>query len=224
MKGTIKICKNSFVSDLDTSKGLVTVAANAFYNEDSDGDISMPGAFTKTLNENFDRLKWFLNHDNTILLGVPIEGKQTDKHLVITGQMNMKKQVSIDTLEDYRLYAEHGKTLEHSVMVQAIKRDPTDKSRVLEWKLWEYSTITSWGANEQTPLLSMKSEKNIAEAIDFMEVCLRKGNYTDQRGKEMEKIIKQLRSLATEEPEEATQKDAEPTPNKVQFSKFLLNH
>ena len=33
------------------------------------------------------------------------------------GELNMKKEVSRDTYEDYKLYAEHGRTLEHSVGV-----------------------------------------------------------------------------------------------------------
>ena len=222
----IKVCKNSIVKDLDTTKGIVRVAANAFNNEDADGDISAPGSFTKTLAENFDRLKWFLNHQTDILLGVPTEAAQTEKHLEITGQLNMKKQVSLDTLEDYRLYAEYGKTLEHSIGVNAVKRSTSDKRIVTEWKLWEYSTLTSWGANERTPLLGVKSLTDIPSAIDFMETCLRKGNYTDARGKEMEKLITQLKSLAAGEPDETTPETDKPISNKVDFKGLseLFNH
>jgi len=40
-----------------TGEGLVTFYANAFNNLDSDGDISMPGSFKKTLKENGKRLR-----------------------------------------------------------------------------------------------------------------------------------------------------------------------
>lgn len=220
MTQLIKVCKNSIVKDLDTAKGIITVGANAFENVDADGDISAQGSFTKTLNENFARLKWFLNHDNTILLGCPIQAKQTDQYLEITGQMNMQKQICRDTMEDYKLYAEHGRTLEHSIGVNAVKRDSTDKRRVLEWKLWEYSTLTSWGANEMTPLLGIKSLKDIPGAIDFMEVCLRKGNYSDERGKQMETLLKQIRSLASTEPDSTTQED-KPDTGKVDFKQLF---
>ena len=63
----------SKAANLDT-KGRVLIAVNAFGNTDSDGDISAPGSFKKTLKENFNRVRWFLNHDTTILLGVPIKG------------------------------------------------------------------------------------------------------------------------------------------------------
>ena len=58
-------------NDVD-EQGRVVIAVNAIGNEDADGDISMPGSFNKTLKEDFNRLKWFLNHDPTILLGIMI--------------------------------------------------------------------------------------------------------------------------------------------------------
>jgi HK97 family phage prohead protease len=143
--------------DID-EKGRVVIAVNAFGNLDSDNEISAKGAFTKTLKENFNRVKWFLNHNRSQLLGVPIEAVETDEYLQVTGQLNMNKQLSRDIYEDYRLYAEHGKTLEHSIGVDVIKRDSKDTRIVLEYKLWEFSTLTNWGANANTPLLSIKSE------------------------------------------------------------------
>lgn len=217
----IKVCKSSVV-DYD-EKGIVTVAANAFSNEDADGDISMPGSYTKTLSENFNRMRWLLNHDRTKLLGVPIEGNQSNEYLKMRGQMNLKKEIARDTYEDYKLYAEYGRSLEHSVMVQAIKRDKGDERKVLEWKMWEYSTLTTWGANEQTPMIDIKASNDLGEAIAFMELCLRKGNYTDDRGKEMEKHIKIMRSLIDSEPDNSTQlvkPDAE-TINYIKNLKFV---
>ena len=144
------------VEDLD-EKGRVVIGVNAFGNEDSDGDISMCGSFTKTLQENFARVKWFLNHNQNILLGVPISGVEDENHLKMTAAFNMNKQISRETYEDYKLYAEYGKTLEHSIGVDAVKRDKSDNRKVLEWKLWEFSTLTNWGSNANTPLIDIKS-------------------------------------------------------------------
>ena len=144
--------------DLDR-KGQVLIAVNAFGNTDSDGDISLAGSFKKTLKENFDRVRWFLNHDVTILLGVPIKGYEEGKYLKMQAQFNLEKQIARDTYEDYKLYAEHGKSLEHSVGLQAIKYAIDNETRVRsvsEWKLWEFSTLTHWGANSDTPLLGIK--------------------------------------------------------------------
>ena len=197
----------STVKDVD-QKGRVLVAANAIGNEDSDKDISKNGSFDKTLNEHFKRVKWYLNHDTTILLGVPVEGKQNGKYLEMLSQFNMKKQVSIDTYEDYKLYAEYGRTHEHSIGVNAVKWEmKNDIREVSEWKLWEYSTLTSWGANEDTPLLGIKSADKIKDGLDWLDVMLRKGNYTDEKFKQIENQFNILKSLMNDEPVVTTQKD-----------------
>ncbi len=194
------------IKDVD-EKGRVLVAANAIGNRDSDKDISHPGSFQKTLSENFARLKWFLNHNSDYLIGVPIEGKEKNPYLEMLGQINMKKQLGQDVYEDYKLYAQYGKSLEHSIGVEAVKKEQKDDTRhIYEWKLWEYSTLYGWGANENTPALSIKSEKSIADEIDWLEIKFRKGNFSDEKFLDIEKQLKLLRSL-TIEPVQTTQSD-----------------
>jgi len=196
-KGLIK----SNVVDLDEASGIITVAANAFGNIDSDRDISMPGSFSRTIKENFARLKWFLNHNREQLLGVPLEAKETDAYLQVRGQLNMKKQIGRDTYEDYRLYAENGLSLEHSIGVDAIKfiEDRENNVRkVTEWKWWEYSTLTSWGANDRTPMIEMKS-LDLLPDLAFLELKMKKGNYTDETFIEIEKSIYRIKSLLMQE-------------------------
>lgn len=185
-----------------TEKGIVVVAANAFGNVDSQGDISVPGSFSKTIRENFDRVKWFLNHDTTQLLGVPISATESPNYLEITGQLNLKKDIGRNAYEDYKLYAEYGKSLEHSIGVDAIKYDIKDNIRkVTEWKLWEFSTLTNWGANPNTPMLAIKSD--VIEHIKWLELSMKKGNYTDDKFREIEKALNTLKSLT--EPANTTQ-------------------
>lgn len=137
------LCKTK-ANDVD-EKGVVTVAVNGIGVKDSQDDISMPGSFNKTLKENFNRMRWFLNHRTDQLLGVPLSGEEKENNLVMVGQINLKKQMGRDTLEDYKLYAENGRTLEHSIGVKAIKRDEADRRKVKEWFMGEYSTLTAWG-------------------------------------------------------------------------------
>lgn len=174
-------------NDLDEVKGIVKVAVNGIGIVDSQNDISMPGSFTKTLSENIARMKWFLNHDVTQLLGVPLEGEEKDGNLIMTGQINLAKQIGRDTLEDYKLFAAAGRTLEHSIGVQAIKRDEKDKRKVLEWKMWEYSTLTNWGSNPQTFLVGIKNDSpgDVRANIEFIRQAL-KMRYSDARLKEYE--------------------------------------
>lgn len=195
---------DSQIKDVD-EKGRVLVAANAIGNVDSDKDRSMDGSFTKTLKENFNRVKWFLNHDTTLLLGVPIEGKQSSAYLELLGQLNMKKQLSKDVYEDYKLYAEYGRSLEHSIGVEAKREKQVgDIREVYEWKFWEYSTLTSWGANERTPLLGIKSARDMADEIDWLELKLKKGNFSDEKFKEIELHLNSIRSLSIA-PDNSTQ-------------------
>ncbi len=202
----MKIYKDfaSQIKDVD-EKGRVLVAANAIGNVDAQKDISESGSFDKTLSENFNRLRWYQNHDTTKLLGVPLEGKQNGRYLEMLGQLNMKKQLSIDQYNDYKLFAEHGRTLEHSIGVEALKFDDSgDVRRVTEWKMWEYSTLTGWGANSDTPMLAIKSAKDHNDLLQLLDLMIRKGNYSDERCKQIEQSITKLKTLLSEEPEGST--------------------
>lgn len=153
---------------------VVTVAVNAFGNMDSQGDISVQGSFNKTLKENFGRIKHFLNHDTSKLIGCPLEGREENGYLVMVSEM-ANTQDANDVLELYRLYDKNKRTLEHSIGVEAMQRDPQDAHKVLQWKLWEYSTLTSWGANQNTPLLGIKREDLLhfpKKSLDFVKQAL----------------------------------------------------
>lgn len=174
------LCKTK-ANDVD-EKGVVTVAVNGIGIEDSQEDISMPGSFNKTLKENMNRMRWFLNHRTDQLLGVPLCGEEKELNLLMTGQINLKKQIGRDTLEDYKLYAENGRTLEHSIGVKAIKRDKTDRKKVREWFMGEYSTLTAWGSNPQTFLVNIKSatSEQVKDAIEFIRKSFQ-FRYSDER-------------------------------------------
>lgn len=172
-------------------KGIVTVAVNGIGIEDSQKDISMPGSFTETITNDIDRMRWFLNHDTTLLLGVPLYGEEKSDNLIITGQLNLNKQIGRDILTDYRLYAEAGRTLEHSIGVKALRRDKEDKRKVLQWKMYEYSTLTSWGANPNTYLVGIKSAtaEQVRDAVDFLRMALKQKGYSDERFMSIEKEL-----------------------------------
>ncbi|WP_443901260.1 phage prohead protein [Odoribacter laneus] len=176
-----------------TDKGRVIVAINHIGNEDSDHDISMPGSFDETLQSDIGRLKWFLNHDTNILLGVPVKGWEEDGYVKMESQFNLDKQVARDVYSDYKLYKEFGRSLEHSVGVQPLRRDDQDNRKVLQWKMWEYSTLTSWGANSMTPLLDIKSAKS---EIEMLKGAL-KLNYSDERYKNIESMISAIYKAMT---------------------------
>lgn len=182
------------VKDLDTTKGIVTVYINAFNVEDSDGDMSLPGSFKRTFKNNGDTIQHWLNHDRNQLIGVPIKLYEDEIGAIAVSQLNLNKQLSRDVFEDYKLFAEHNKTLQHSVRVAPIKFEE-DRSnnryvrRVNEWKMiMEFSTVYGWGSNQQTPLIDIKS-------MDDLELMMREGNYSDEKAKEIEALYNKLKML-----------------------------
>lgn len=167
--------------DVDVEKGIVTVAVNGIGVEDSQHDISMPGSFTKTLKENMKRMKWLYNHDVHCDIGVPISGEEKNNNLFMTGQL-YDTQLSREILNKYKVNAELGKTLEHSIGVQAIKRDEVDKRKVLEWKMFEYSTLSFLGANPNTYLVNLKeaTPAQVKDAIEYIGALLKENGFRDE--------------------------------------------
>jgi len=182
------------VKDLDDKKGIVVVYINAFNVEDTDGDISLPGSFKRTFKNNGNRIQHWLNHDRNKLLGVPIKLGEDDFGAYAHSQLNLQKQLSRDVFEDYKLFAEHGKTLEHSVRVRPIKfeEDRTGDHftrKVSEWMLvMEYSTVYGWGANSETPLIDIK-------AFSDLELMMRQGNYSNEKAQLIEVTYNKLKRL-----------------------------
>ena len=166
--------------DVDEEKGIVTVAVNGIGVLDSQGDISMPGSFTKTLQENIGRMKWLYNHNTHEDIGVPISGEEKDNNLLMTGKL-YDTQLSREILNKYKVNAELGHTLEHSICVQAIKRDEKDKRKVLEWRMFEYSTLSFLGANPDTYLVDLKCAKreDVENAVTYISRLMQEKGFSD---------------------------------------------
>ena len=65
---------------LDEEQGIFEGYASVFGNLDSGGDIVDPGAFARTLEENFDRIKILALHNDQLLpVGKPLELREDDK-------------------------------------------------------------------------------------------------------------------------------------------------
>jgi hypothetical protein len=192
-RGLVNLRLRTKMNDVDEEKGIVTIAVNHIGIEDTQGDISDHGSFDKTINEFFlKRGKHLLDHDTSKLIGCPIEASEKDSNLVVVSKMNLNKQIGRETFEDYKLYAGEGKTLEHSVGVNAIRRDEKDPRHVKEWFLAEVSTLQTWGANPETFLIGLKADDDPATAKAKMEAAtamLQKAlsmRYSDEKLKKYE--------------------------------------
>jgi len=227
------------VKDIDSKKGIITLYANTFDRMDTDNDVSLKGSFKKTIKEWFNRVKWFYNHDMTKLLGVPLEAKEDNFGLLLTGQLNLQKELSKDVFEDYKLYADNGRSLEHSIGVNAVKYETFEGDSVpkefkkeangwvrvvSEWKWWEFSTLSGWGANQESLMVSLKNLKEIDNTLSWLDK-MKERNYTDERHKNIELTISTLKSLKNE-PFESTPQEPDLTTNdkSIDAAKYLLNN
>jgi HK97 family phage prohead protease len=191
--------------DFDNSKGIIKTYINAFNIKDLQNDISLPGSFAKTFKENFKNIFWYLNHDSEEMLGIPLELYEDSIGAIAVAQFNLKKQVAMDVYEDYKLYAQHGRSLQHSVAVRAIKyeikpnpenpSDEYDKLRIVsEWKMREFSSLTMSGANPYTPVLELKNENEIINEIKFITEALTQ-RFSDEKMKLFEQQLIKLDAL-----------------------------
>ena len=210
------------IKELDDAKGVVIAYASVYNNIDSDKEVIMPGAFTKTVNENYKRIRVLKDHNPTIGLGVPLQINTTDSYgLLTTTQFNLKKEVSRDMYEDIKLFLANGLNAELSIGFQTIKSieeridEENEIEKITEVKLWEYSFLSNWAANERAVVQNVKSK------TDFIDLLVKMYDlpYSDERLKSVENILK---SLETNEPIEIiTPNVVEPIDN-AQLLKDLL--
>ena len=180
------------IKDMDTAEGIVVAYANAYDFKDSDGDISAKGSFTKTAKEQFKRIRVLKDHNPTITLGVPLKLDTDDPYgLLTTTKFNLKKEVSRDMFTDIQLMKENGLNAELSIGYEIIERDEKNKDIIKEYKLYEYSFLSSWAANE---LSTVQDIKSIKSHYGFMELLQKAYDlpYSDSRLKQIETILKSL--------------------------------
>lgn len=211
------------LKDVDM-KSRITIGAFTKYNvKDSDGDIGRKGMFKKTWSENGPtsdrpRIKHLLNHDITQPVGKPLELWEDDEYAYY------KSQIGTHTLgDDYMKMAESGLITEHSYGFTRIRDNKIKEgNEMLEVKQWEFSSLTSWGANEFSPLLSIaKSEgkeallQKLLKRTSAVEKFCRNSTATDEtiqfmliEYKQLQQILIDLTSISTVPEEKSTQPDS----------------
>jgi HK97 family phage prohead protease len=169
------------LKDIDEKQGRILGYFSKFGNIDSDKDMIMPGAFTKTLKENHSRIKHLYQHDPL----KPLAGVKNGR-LVITEE---KEGLAFDSTisqtsygrDVIKLYSD-GVIDEHSIGFNTVRKsEKQGYVQIEEIKLWEGSTVT-WGANEFAGTTSVKSLSK-EDAIKKMGVvikALRNGSYENE--------------------------------------------
>jgi HK97 family phage prohead protease len=186
------------LKDLDEKKGVVVAYANVYNFKDSDGDVSAYGSFDKTVAENFKRIRVLKDHNPTMMIGVPLVIDTKDTYgLLTTSQFNMNKPLGKDMFTDVKLMHETGVNAELSIGYRVMQRDQKNKSIITEYKLMEYSFLSSWAANELSTVQDIKGIKTVYGTLELIQKMYNL-DYSDERLRQIETILKALDTKPSE--------------------------
>lgn len=198
--------------------------AAVFGNRDNGDDIIEKGAFSKTIRDDFDRIKILSQHNECELpIGRPLELREDEKGLYIRGRISdTQKGRDIQTL------LKDGVLNELSIGYDAVTFDFDSEEGVRhlkEIKLWEVSIVT-WAMNDQAKIDEVKS---LAEEL---KLEAKAGKISRTRLDALKPFIAVVRELAdilspflesAAEPEEpAAQKAAKPKVKQTKMSGMVF--
>jgi HK97 family phage prohead protease len=207
------------VKDVDTKAGEVVGYFSAFGNVDSDGDIMMPGAFKRSIQdwgpEGKGRIKHLLNHDPSKPLGKIMDLKEDEYGLYYRSKIGTHQLG-----RDFVKMVESGLIAEHSIGFKTLREQKSgDANQIHEVMLFEGSSLTAWGANEATPLLGMKNMNNIEQIQDQIksfEKFIRNSDVTDEtidlcilKVKQLAELVERMSSTKAVDETPAQQKEEE---------------
>ena len=188
------------IMDVDTTTRRVKAVWSRMNNVDLDNDIIVPEAFTKTLTERGPagkNLVWSLvDHkaDMANVIGKPEE-------LYVEGDMLVAITPIVETekgTDMLKLY-EAGLVNQHSIGFSTIKSDWQNEKQdvrvIKEVKLYEGSAVL-WGANPETPTISVKSQtkEDLNNRLERLLKAFRGGKFTDDTFALMEIQIKNIQA------------------------------
>ena len=220
------------IKDVDVKKGIVEGYFSTWDIVDAHGDEIVKGAYKKTLQENGPEsskpriFHLWMHNTYQPLNRFQEEGTLKEDN---TGLFFHSKISKTAIGRDALLLYEDGVIKEHSVGIMPIKTESAGENhdRMLEVKLWEGSTVI-WGANENTPVTSVKDLSPTEQAekfnqrVELLTKALRDGTYTDETFLLLEYQIKQIQSaydslIAKLQPGDPTGDDDEPRKTMVDF-------
>lgn len=178
--------------DIDTVQGIVQGYFANFGTVDSDGDIFTPDCFNKSIIENGPksqkpRIKHLLDHNRQNAVAVLQE-----LYADATGLAYVSKAGSHTAGQDFLKMCMDGIITEHSVGINyifdKIKVQEDGSALLLEVRLWEGSSLQTWGANQNTPLTGVKSLGQAEDYILTLQKALKKGTYTDETFVQLQKL------------------------------------
>lgn len=184
------------VKDVDAKKGEVIGYFSAFGMVDSDGDIMMPGAFKRSIQDwgpdGKGRIKHLLNHDPSKPLGKILELKEDSYGLYYRSQVGTHQLG-----KDFVKMVESGLISEHSIGFRTLREQKnSEANEIHDVMLFEGSSLTAWGANENTPMIGMKSINSVEEVKDQIKAFEKFIRDSDVSDETIELCLIKVRQLA----------------------------
>jgi hypothetical protein len=182
------------LEDIDESNGIVKGYGSVFNNIDSDNDIILAGAYTKTLQENGSRVRYCNQHRIDQPLGKFTELREDGNGLYFIAEIP-KTRLG----EDVLLLMKNGVINENSVGIMPIvKSFRQDGVRELkECKLYEISCVTL-AANPLAMITDAKGlidQDLLGKRFDILAKMIKKENVSDELGYAIEGELMKLKSL-----------------------------
>ncbi len=158
------------LENYNEAEGIFSGYGAVFSNVDSGGDVIEPGAFTKTIAENSERVKILSGHNDGLLpIGKPLELREDEKGLYL------EAKISNTALgRDVKTLIGDGVLCELSIGYDPVIFDYDENGirHLREVKLWEISVVT-WAMNEEATITGYKASEAAAQGG-----AVRKDKYT----------------------------------------------
>ena len=209
--------------DADDKSGIVKGYGSVFGNKDSDGDIITKGAYTKTIKENGDRVRYLYQHNMDWPLGKMLSLYEDEKGLVFEAEIPHTR-LGTDVMHLIKA----GVVTENSVGILPINKAMVNGVReIREVKLFEISAVTL-AANDQALILDVKGNmdvEKIANKYDNLAKLIRKGDISDELGYAIEAELYKLKSLFVNATEPSVEDTLPETKNEdvSEVLKYLYN-
>jgi HK97 family phage prohead protease len=146
------------IKDIDMGKREAVIAHATYKTLDGDQDRSNRGMFDKSWKENFNLLRFFLNHKKDQAPGKPLQTWDDSDHAYT------KVKLGSHTLgEDVLKMLDEGVIVAASFGFDPIKfKDIKGKGKdFIEVKHYETSVLTHWGAHEQSGIVKVEKAADI---------------------------------------------------------------
>ena len=206
------------VEDVD-DKGIIKFYASIFNTPDRVKDAVVPGAYKKTIQENFREIQHYYNHDSALMPGVITDLKEDAVGLLVTSQLIMDTQLGKETFAQYKAMAAVGKSMSHSIGYYPVKEEQQgDLNYLKEIFLFEVSTLTKRPAHPDATTVDVKE---LVEEVEFIEAML-KSDLPDTELEKLEEIKTHIEALILSR-RKATQKASEPLMTQQEILKILRN-